>query len=276
MRRIYVFVLVCVMSVLSKSQTQSICAGSNVTLTASNPQNLANPTYSMNPGGQSGGSVGVFVLSPNITVTYTLYTTGTNSNNVTVTTSQTHMVVVYPQPVAAPTVTNATCLNPSNAFNLNLTFNPSGSVPSYTVSFPVGGAPNGWTGPTSTSASGSIAGGPYSATITTNAGCSTIANFTILPQPSPATFSMIPAGPVYSITCNSQSVTVKASNAANTYTFFGNGIGAPQNTVEITLTYTNVGNYTLAATNPNSGCISTKTFVLVTNTAVPITAITPT
>jgi gliding motility-associated-like protein len=278
MRKLFVFVFVCIAALLANSQTQSICAGSQVTLVAGNPQNLSNPTYSMNPGGQSGGTVGVFAFNPTITANYTLYTTGTNSTNSVVTTTRIDTVFVNPQPVVAPTVTNATCTNSNNAFNLNLTFFPTSSTAAYTVAFPTAGAPNGWTGPTSTSVAGTIGPGPYSATITTDKGCSTIANFTILPQPPLPTFSMTPAGPVYSITCNTPSVTIKASNPANTYTFFGNGIGAPQDTIEITLTYTNAnqGTYTLAATHPTSGCIDTKTFVLATNTVAPVATINPT
>jgi hypothetical protein len=72
----------------------TICPNSMAMLTAPNPQNLSAPSYSLNPGGITSGNNFFTVLPTNSVVTYTLYTTGTNTNSVVVTTSVTSTVFV--------------------------------------------------------------------------------------------------------------------------------------------------------------------------------------
>ena len=81
MRKLLAFVFVLV-SLYSKAQ---LCAGSSGTITPANTSGLTNPTYSLNPGGFTPNGNGQFVVSPNVTTTYTLYTTGQNTLSATVT-----------------------------------------------------------------------------------------------------------------------------------------------------------------------------------------------
>src|ERR1700733_6218233 len=131
MRKLLVFVFACV-SFYSKAQ---LCAGTSGTITPGNPSNLGNPTYSLNPGGFTPDPSGHFVVSPNVTTNYTIFTTGTNTANAIVTTSAVLTVTVFPQPSSAPTITQASCTSSLNIFNLNLTFNPPTPVPNYTITW---------------------------------------------------------------------------------------------------------------------------------------------
>ncbi len=160
MRKLLSFVFV-LASIYSYSQ--SFCGGGSTTLQAQNPQNLANPNFSLNPGGFQ-NSNGSFVVSPPSTTTYTLYTTGTNTSNVVVTTSAVVIVTVNPQPNSVPTLTQSSCTSSVNGVNLNLTFSPATPSPTYAIAWST--IPNGMLTPQQTSVSGFVTPGPYTATIT--------------------------------------------------------------------------------------------------------------
>jgi gliding motility-associated-like protein len=254
------------------AQSQSICGGSTIILSAPNPSNLAGPSYSLNPGGAQGGGNPNFTVSPNTTTTYTLYTTGGTPVQ---TTTFVTTVVVNPQPNIAPTFTQPSCADTTACFNLNLTWSPN-TVPSYTIDWEAQNQPDCITSPTQFSCCG-LSSGVKNATITTDAGCSVVVNFTITPKVAPASFSFVPLGPTFSITCINPTVYVTVSNTvSNTYTWNSLATGPVPSLNEVVLTNTNTGTWTVSATNTLSGCSITRTFVVGSNTTAPISAISPT
>jgi gliding motility-associated-like protein len=262
MRKLLVFVFV---FVSLYSYSQSVCGGLSTTLQATNPLGLVGPSYSLNPGGFPDIGNGQFVVSPTTTTTYTLYTTGQHTNSSIVTTSAVVQVTVFAQPSSVPQFTPATCTNSNNAINLGLTFNPSTPVPGYTITWdPV---PMSVLSPQQFTAT-NLTPGPHSVTITTAGGCSTVVNFTMLPQPAPAAFSVTPFGSTHSITCVQQTVNLTASNPNLTYTWTGSAF-SPVISNSISLTSTHLGLVTLVGLNPTTGCSSTHTFQLVQNVAIP-------
>lgn len=249
--------------------SQSMCGGSSATIVPTST--LTNPTYILNPGNFSPNTNGVFVVSPSVTTTYSLLATGSNGST-TVTNTTPVTVTVNPQPNASPTMTQATCTNSNNAMNLNLTFSPASPVPSYTIAWST--IPNGILSPTqySTAMPGFVTPGPYTATITAAGGCSLITNFTMLPQPAPAQFTVIPFGSTHSITCITPTVQLVANNANLTYTWSGSSFANVENDT-ILLDATKLGSITCTGLNPSSGCTTTYTFYLVQNITAPTSTI---
>lgn len=139
------FIFICV---FTKAQTSyTICAGSPITLTATNPANLSNTIYSISPG--TGTFISnVFVVSPTITTTYTLYTGGLTAGNTPSFTTSQATVNVYPfsqffySVSGTPTIgcsSNSVAvvvLGINNATSMTYTFNgPVGAPqPSFTAS----------------------------------------------------------------------------------------------------------------------------------------------
>lgn len=145
--------LVCLLLLMSTSanaQTVNICAGSSTVLNTPSATGLTNATYSMNPGGLTSVN-GTFTVAPSGTTNFTLYTTGTNSNNALVTTSNVVSVVtnssafnlLSPQNFSLGCNTSSICIiNITNASSqpvsgapLSYTFIPPGG--STLVTFPV-------------------------------------------------------------------------------------------------------------------------------------------
>lgn len=85
--RITIALILAVMALPGDAQIV-LCAGNSTTLTAINAYTLSNPTYSLQPGGIISPNPS-FTVAPVSDVTYTLYTTGTNTNSVLVTTTNT-------------------------------------------------------------------------------------------------------------------------------------------------------------------------------------------
>ncbi|MCC6371277.1 MAG: gliding motility-associated C-terminal domain-containing protein [Bacteroidia bacterium] len=250
----------------------SLCAGTSASIIAASSGNLANLTYSLNPGSLSSNTP-TFLINPTTSGAYTVYATGLNSSSVAVTQTAVSNVTVYPKPLAAPSVTQSTCLNPTNGFDLGLGFSPSTPVPNYTVNW--SSIPNGITSPTQTALTGTILPGVYTATITATGGCYTVTTFTINSSPTPASVSLTPSGPNYILNCYSPSVTISAANTSFNYTWT-NGSAAPVNGPTGIFSNTGLGNWTITVINPASGCVGTKTISIGINTAVPVSAITPT
>ncbi len=252
------------------ANNSSICAGGSATITANNASNLANPSYSINPGAQTSPTP-TFVVTPLTTTNYTVYVTGTNNQSQVVTQTAVATVTVKPQPAAAPTVTQSSCTSTVNAFNLGLTFTPVSPTPGYTVTWaPI---PNGVTGPTQTSATGGIAAGQYNATITAAGGCSTTTSFSINPTPAPSVFNLVPGASSYTITCAQPTVVINTNPSSYTYSWT-NGVSAPQSGPTGTFTSANMGTWTVTGTNP-SGCVASQTFVVSQNIAVPSATVSP-
>ncbi len=248
-----------------------ICAGQTATIVATNSGSLANATYSMNPGGLS-NSTGSFYVTPLVTTVYTLFVTGSNNLSQPATQTAVANVTVNPQPSAAPQVTNTTCTSTVNAFKLNLTFQPPSATPGYTINW--NSIPNGIGSAQQQTLTGGINSNNYNATITAAGGCSVTTSLTITPQPEPALIDIQPLGLGYTLTCYEPVLTLTSMVATNNYTW-ANGINAPITGQFATLTFTNLGTWTVNAVNPLSGCISSRTFALGQNTLTPTNTITP-
>jgi gliding motility-associated-like protein len=264
MRKV-LFFLFAVSALYVNSQDQAICGGTSGTIVPTST--LTNPSYTLNPGNFQPAN-GVFVVSPTVTTTYTIVASG--SVGTTFTTQSTLVTVtVNPQPNSVPTVTNMTCTADTAAYNLNLTFNPGNPAPNYTITW--GGSPpsipNGWT-TGQTSGSGTLAPGAYTANIEAEGGCTLSVTFTIMPQPAPTVFTLVPLGPTYSVTCKDPTLNINASNAAYTYTFYSN-TSTPITASAVAVTYTDSGNWSVTGVNPTTGCARTQTFSVMTNTVLP-------
>ncbi|WP_317897389.1 gliding motility-associated C-terminal domain-containing protein [Aurantibacillus circumpalustris] len=248
----------------------AMCHGSSATIFPVNFAALANPVFSIQPGGTT-NTTGSFVVTPSVTTSYTTFITGLNSVNAVQTITSVSTVTVNPQPTVAPTVTNTTCTNTVNAVNLNLFFNPVGSSPSYSVSWsPI---PNGVGSSTQTTFTGGISPGLYTATLTTASGCSTTTSFSVNPLPDPAIIVLNPPGNSHVITCRSD-VTLTPVNAAYNYTWSSNvaNFNGPVGVFTSTL----AGNWLLIAQNPVSGCVASQTFAILQNTTMPASVLSPT
>ncbi len=251
------------------SSNTVICHGSVATITISNNSNLANPSYSIQPGAQV-STTPAFTVSPNSTTSYTLYVTGTNTINSTVLTqSSVSTVTVLPKPTIAPNVLNSTCTSPSNSVNLNVAFTPSGS-PNYTVTWSP--PPANFSSVNSGTASGLI-GGTQNVTITTGS-CSTVASFSVAPIQVPASFTLTSPNNNYTLTCKDPNVLITTSVIPGmnlTYTWFPsctNTItGASMNFTQ-TCTGQVVG-------SSSTGCTATRTFQVFQDLTAPSIAISP-
>lgn len=261
----------------SANQDYSICAGSSATIVPLNCGGLTNPVFSLQPGGQSTSS-GSFVVSPQVSTTYTTYVTGNNpATNAVETLSALSTVTVYQQPAIAPTVTNTSCTNTLNAFNLNMTLTPVTASNGYTVTWSPQPAGVPASPPTQTKSTDSIyvAPGVYNVTITTFGGCSTSGSFTIAPIPSAPSIAIAPGGPTYSITCFEPTVTVTALEPSYSYTW-SNGLIAQQTGSVAHIDFSGLGTWTVTGIHPVSGCMATRTITIGQNTSLPSSAITPT
>ena len=248
----------------------AICSGSSATIIPVNFAALTGAVYSLQPLGLS-NTTGSFVVTPTVTSSYTTYITGLNSVNAVQTLTATSTVTVNGTPSAAPTVTNTTCTSTLNAVNLNLTFNPIGSAPVYTINWsPI---PAGIGNSSQTSFTGGIGPGLYQATVTTAAGCTTTTGFSVNPIPDPAIISLIPLGNSHTITCFQPVITVTALVSSLNYTWSSNV--AVFNGPVVAFTSTDVANWTIVAQNPISGCVSTQTVAIYQNTVTPSGTVTP-
>jgi gliding motility-associated-like protein len=248
----------------------TVCYGSTATIVPVNFAALASPVYSIEPGGQS-NTTGSLVVSPSVTTSYTTYITGTNQMNAVQTITSVSTVTVFPQPLAAPTVTNMTCTSTLNAVDLNPGFSPPGSSGTYSVAWsPV---PNGVQNSSQTSFTGGIVPGAYQATLTSADGCTTTTGFTVDPQPDPAVIVLNPPGAGHTVTCFGP-VTVTAMNPAYNYTW--SSLSSVFNGSVAVFTPTMTGTWELTAVNPVSGCIATRTIEIGQNLVAPQAILSPT
>lgn len=247
----------------------STCAGGSATIVPVNFAALTNPSFSMQPGGVT-NTTGSFVVTPSVTSSYTTFITGLNSVNAVQTITSVSTVTVFPQPVIAPTVTQSTCSSSLTTINAGLTFTPSAS--SYTLLWSP--LPNGINTATQTTVTAFQNGGPYQVTVTSAAGCSATASFTVDPTPSQPQINLAPSVTNYSLTCFNPVITYTALDAANSYTWY-NGSTAPINGQFATFSYTDQGTYTITAADPNSGCTVNKIISIGVNTITPTATLSP-
>jgi gliding motility-associated-like protein len=244
-----------------------ICAGNSATINASNFANLTNPSFSIQPGGQV-NNTGTFVVSPTVTTSYTTYVTGTNGANAVETTTGVSNVTVNPNPVVSPTFTQATCSNSVNAVNLNLSFSPP-VASNYTITWsPV---PPGPPSPTQTSVSG-LNPGPTNVTVMASGGCSTTTSFNMGPLPSPANFTISPAGSHF-LTCTNTLITL--STAPNNYTYTWISLSYTASGTAVSFTPGMEGTYTVTASNGINGCSTSQTVSIGQNTVAPTNSVSP-
>jgi hypothetical protein len=253
------------------AQVIPTCGSSSITLMANTSGNLINPTYSMNPGGITSSSP---VFTTNISTTFTLYTTGLNSQNTIVTNTVVYTVTITPAPLLFLSATQATC----GGTQAVVSATPAGSAanPSSLTWSPYPFSLNSQ----STVATYQAPTGPVplaiSVTVVDPVGC--VLTETINVDPAPA----LPVVVIYnstgsgSITCAHPSVNLLAitnysngllnyfwSSPSATFATYSAAINAP-------------ANYTVTVTDPNSQCSTTKTIAIGVNTVLPSSNISPT
>lgn len=249
-----------------------ICAGQSATLAAVATTTLNNTSYTLQPG-NSTNSTGSFAVNPLATTVYTIFGSGVNSSQGVVTFSAVSTVSVFSQPNIVPTATQATCVDSTNAFNLNLTWNPANAPASYTVIWSA--IPNVVGNNQQTFGSGVMTSGVYGATVTTDWGCRSEGSFTIAPVPEKSNFALIPGSP-YILSCLNPTKTFSFVPATYNYTT-SNGLNPAQFGPNPSITFTNSGGiYTVLGEHPVSKCVSSQTFVLSQNTVVPQSALSST
>jgi gliding motility-associated-like protein len=248
----------------------SICLGTTATLSISNPNNLLNPTYSVQPGSLTSNN-STFVVTPTVATTYSVYITGTLNSSV-ITQSTTISVGIYPTPSTNVALTIGTCANPvTNSVNLNVAFTPSVST-NYTLNWSP--LPGNVTTVNSGTAS-NLAQGINNVTITASNGCSTTVSFSVPPLPQPASFVIVNPSNDYTITCINPNVALTTSitnGVPLTFTWFPactNTLVGPSMSFTQPCTGQVVG-------QSSTGCLYTQTFTIYQDLTSPTIAITPT
>jgi len=251
------------------SYNVALCFGTSTTITMSNVNNLANPIYSIQPGGQSQSSP-IFTVSPSVNTSYTLFVTGTNSSNNVVTNTLLVNATVFPAPIINSLVNQGTCANPSNNVSIGVTFTPSGS-PNYTTTWSP--LPANYSTVNSATASG-LQPGPNSATVVTSDGCRSITNFTINAVQLPADFIVINPSNDYTIRCNNPNVLLTTSvTNGNPLTFIWSPctptVSGPSYNFTTACVGTVIG---VSAT----GCNVVRSYTVYQDVTAPVVAVTPT
>lgn len=252
-------------------QNYTVCNGVTATITVPNAGGLSNPTYSILPGGIT-NTTGVFPVTPSVTSSYTVFVTGVNSFSVVQTSSAVSTITVHAQPLLSPTVTQASCSNTLNAFNLGLAFNPPSVTPAYTVNWaPL--TPNGIGSATQTILNGGINPGTYTATLISAGNCSAQAVVVIDPVPPVPTFSFVSASGSNSITCTTPSIVLTATTnyTSGVLTYLWSSANFSSTAQTITVTPPG-GIYTLQLTDIVNNCISTGTYAVVNNISFTVSA----
>ena len=251
----------------------AICAGVTTTVSPTGFVNLLNQTFTLQPGGLT-NATGIFSVTPLVSTTYTIIGSGLNTQSIQATQTSTTNVTVNPQPIVSPTITQTSCTSTLNAFNLGLTFNPSNPAPTYTINWaPI---PTGIVSPIQTSVNGTTAISPglYVANITAAGGCVAVANININPQPPIPVLTLSPFGPSYTVTCANPTLTINASDITYNYQWNNNG-AAQQSGAVAYFDGTTLGNWSVTASDPNSGCIKTYTFNVSQSVSLPTSTISP-
>ncbi len=249
----------------------TICAGTNAYLTCGNPNQLTNPSYSIQPGSTVQASP-VFTVSPNTNTNYTLFITGTDASSAIVTQTALASVTVVPAPSINPLVTNGSCANPvTSSVNLNVSFTPSVAT-NYTVIWSP--MPSTVTTVNSGTAAGLVPG-VNSVTVITAGGCSTTATFTVPPVPQPASFVVVNPSNDYTVTCLNPNVVLTTSitnGVPLSFTWFP----ACTNTlVGTTMSFSQSCTGNVVGTS-STGCQFSQTYTVYQNFQTPTVAITPT
>ena len=218
------------------SSTTTVCAGGNVTLTATG--NAA--TYTWLPGNSNGNSV---VVTPTAVSQYTLI--GNNAANCA--NRQTQLILVNAVP---PLVLNSSvpfvCTGTTAILSI-----ANATLPGVTYSW----SSNSGSGST-TNVSPTVTTTYFASAVTNSTGCSSSGSLPLTVNIS----TFVVASP--SAICRGNSATIVASGAANSYNWSVNGVGVG-NTASITVSPTLTTNYVVLGTT--GGCSSSFTVPLIVN-----------
>jgi hypothetical protein len=218
------------------TSTSTVCAGGNVTLTATG--NAA--TYTWLPGNSNATSI---VVNPTAVSQYTLI--GNNTANCT--NRQTQLILVNAVP---PLVLNSSvpfvCTGTTAILSI-----ANATVPGVTYSW----SSNSGSGST-TNVSPTVTTTYFASAVTNSTGCSSSGSLPLTVNIS----TFVVASP--SAICRGNSATIVASGAANSYNWSVNGVGVG-NTASITVSPTLTTNYVVLGTT--GGCSNSNTVQLIVN-----------
>jgi gliding motility-associated-like protein len=225
-----------------------ICAGSNITLTAS-----GGTTYTWTPSTGLSETTGSSVTAnPTITTTYTI--TGTNGSGCTATTTVT--VTVNPSLVIAVSTPLPICSGNSTILTAN-----GASIYTWTPS-------TGLSGTTGSSVTANPTTSTTYTIIANTSGCTATTTVAVIVNPNPVIAVTTPAS-----IC-SGSNTILAANGASTYTWTPSTGLSSSSGSSVTANPTSTTTYSITGTNA-SGCSATKTVTVTINPNPVITAATP-
>ncbi len=251
--------------ILMHAQTVTLCGspGFGAFLAIGNQQNLSNPAYSIQPGGQTSPS-GQFVVFPAFNTTYTLYVTGQNSQQVTVTNSTIITVLV------ASKVTFTT--ESQNGSNMITCTQSSISMIS-TSNYTFGTLSYSWTGPAFTSTlANTILTKPGTYTITAidpATTCSATATIFVGINTLTPTSSLSSTLQTASCTSAPTSVTLTATNPSSNFlhkVFDPAGGLFTGSSKTVSYLPGMAGTYTYVLEDLSNGCVISKQFTLTSST----------
>jgi hypothetical protein len=218
------------------TSTSTVCAGGNVTLTATG--NAA--TYTWLPGSNNAASI---VVTPTAVSQYTLI----GNNTVNCSNRQTQLILVNAVP---PLVLNSSvpfvCTGTTAILSI-----ANATLPGVTYSW----SSNSGSGST-TNVSPTVTTTYFASAVTNSTGCSSSGSLPLTVNIS----TFVVASP--SAICRGNSATIVASGAANSYNWSVNGVGVG-NTASITVSPTLTTNYVVLGTT--GGCSSSFTVPLIVN-----------
>jgi gliding motility-associated-like protein len=177
--------------------------------------------------------------------------------------------VVNAQPVLAPTFTQSTCSNTTNAVNLGLSFN--GTPNGYSVTW--NPTPASVTSNTQTAAQ-NLNAGATNVTVTATGGCSATTSFAMNSVVVP-TMTLTNVTGSYSLTCNTPSITMAASSSYTngSLNYFWSSLTFTANTPTVNIVQT--GTYNVCATDPVTSCSVCQTFTINQNLVAPTSSVDP-
>jgi gliding motility-associated-like protein len=176
-------------------------------------------------------------------------------------------VTITPAPVVVASATQASCTNSLSVASLTTSGSASVNPMIFWSPQPASVAGN------SLSASG-LAIGVTTITVADNFSCQATTTINILPAPPPVTFSVVNNTGSFSLTCLNPTINMGAvtnyTYGSLTYTWSSISFTSNGTTVGIT----QPGDYTVCASDVNTGCITCETFTILQNISIPSNTIT--
>ncbi len=183
-------------------------------------------------------------------------------------------LITTPAPQALISVTNVACAPGPTTACVSLTTAGSASVTSNIIWNPL---------PTSLSNGSLLACGflptTGSVTVFDTFSCQIVKSFTITAPPPIPVFTLTNSSPSFSITCLNPSMNLSVVTNYNfgptTVNWLNSNSTFTANTMGVSLTNTNIANYSVTLTDPATTCKTTQTFAVVMNTVAPTVAVSP-